>query len=105
MLTALPNTQLSRRLHKEGRLFYRFSHLDKNDPGDACTAGLIYVTLRLRREIMEDFRDTVVAVYAPEAFFDRVRRLGRALDRLSFPSQKLNFWLIAHDLRAFVRMA
>src|SRR5215813_9069682 len=51
LLTALPNTQLSRRLAKEGRLL----PLAK-DAGDQCTAGLNFVTLRNRRDVLADFR-------------------------------------------------
>ena len=52
LLTALPNTQLTRRLEKEGRLFEGY---DRPPPSaaDACTAGLNFTTLRPRREIIE----------------------------------------------------
>ncbi len=77
LLTALPNTQLTRRLEKEGRLL---SHV-RGAEADQCTAGLNYVTLRPRREIMADYKTILQRVYEPAAFFGRVRTVGRALKR------------------------
>jgi len=75
MLTALPGTQLTRRLEREGRL------LPFDDPGrgDQCTAGLNFTTLRPRREILDDYRSVLLTVYRPAAFFERVRHVGMAL--------------------------
>lgn len=67
LLTALPGTQLHRRLEREGRLL----ELDTTK-GDHCTAGLNFVPSRSRRAILEDYRRVVSTVYRPEAFFDRV---------------------------------
>lgn len=75
MLTALPGTQLTRRLEREGRLL-PFADLTK---GDQCTAGLNFVPLRPRREILEDYRSVLLSVYRPAAYFERVRHLGLAL--------------------------
>jgi hypothetical protein len=49
LLTALPNTQLTRRLQREGRLL-----AINVAGGDQCTSGLNFVTLRPRREILAD---------------------------------------------------
>jgi radical SAM superfamily enzyme YgiQ (UPF0313 family) len=76
LLTALPNTQLTRRLQKEGRLL----PITQIDSGDQCTAGLNFTTLRAKRDILDDFRTVLKAVYSPEAYFARVRAVGRALD-------------------------
>ena len=75
MLTALPGTQLTRRLEREGRLL----PFQDTDSGDQCTAGLNFATLRPRREILEDYRKVLVSVYRPAAFFERVRHVGMAL--------------------------
>ena len=75
MLTALPGTQLTRRLEKEGRLL-PFTDLGR---GDQCTAGLNFVPLRPRREILDDYRRVVQSVYRPEAYFGRVRNIGMLL--------------------------
>lgn len=76
LLTALPNTQLTRRLQKEGRLLPMIA----DDSGDQCTAGLNYVTLRPKRDILADYRTVLKNVYGPDAYFARVRTVGRALD-------------------------
>ena len=59
LLTALPNTQLSRRLEREGRLLPA--------AGDQCTAGLNFVPLRPREEVLADYRSVLLAIYRPEA--------------------------------------
>lgn len=76
LLTALPNTQLTRRLQKEGRLL----PIVADDKGDQCTAGLNYVTLRPRRDVLQDFKAVLIKIYEPAAYFSRVRAVGRALD-------------------------
>jgi Domain of unknown function (DUF4070) len=76
LLTALPNTQLTRRLEAEGRLLPIVPGL-----GDQCSAGLNFVTLRPRRDVLADFRAILANVYEPAAYFARVRVLGRMLDR------------------------
>jgi hypothetical protein len=76
LLTALPDTQLSRRLAREGRL------LDwRVDAGDQSTAGLNFVPRRPRRAILEDYRRVVGSIYQPRAYFDRVLRFVQHLDR------------------------
>ncbi len=79
LLYALPNTQLERRLIKEGRLHVAFDDIDMKRMGDQCTAGLNFETLRPRRDILKDYRDVLEAIYTPEAFFGRVKRLARLL--------------------------
>jgi radical SAM superfamily enzyme YgiQ (UPF0313 family) len=80
LLTALPNTQLTRRLHAEKRLL----PLD-SDWGDQCLAGLNFVTLRRRSDILTDYKTVLSAVYEPSAYFLRVRAVGRALRRPNLP--------------------
>lgn len=77
LLTALPNTQLTRRLEKEGRFF----GANWSGEGDQCTGGLNFTTRRPRREIWSDYRAVLENVYEPAAFFERVRRVGRAMRR------------------------
>src|ERR1043165_7070582 len=67
LLYALPNTQLTRRLAREGRL-----HVDHDaapaGKGDQCTAGVNYQTKRPRLDILRDYRKILERVYDPEAF-------------------------------------
>jgi radical SAM superfamily enzyme YgiQ (UPF0313 family) len=76
LLTALPNTQLSRRLEKEGRLLPW-----TRDHGDQSTAGLNFRTQRPRREILADLQRVLDQVYDPEIFFGRVARVGATLSK------------------------
>jgi hypothetical protein len=79
LLTALPNTELSRRLKREGRLFADYD-LSADDDGDHCTQGLNFTTKRPRHAVLADARDLIVEVYRPERYFGRLRRMVRALD-------------------------
>lgn len=90
LLTALPNTQLSRRLTREGRLRSDrdVCFFEADDKGDQCTAGLNFRTLRSRRAIIDDYKRILEQVYQPEAFFARVRRLREQLRR---PNHKTRF--------------
>ena len=79
LLYALPNTQLTRRLDKEGRLHPTpGSHL----PGsaDQCTQGLNFDTIRSRREILLDYKRILEKVYDPVAFVGRLERLTSMLN-------------------------
>ena len=79
LLTALPNTQLTRRLEKEGRML----PWTQDNAADQCTAGLNFRTLRPRAEILSDLQRILDAVYAPKNFFGRVARVGVALAKPS----------------------
>ncbi len=110
LLTALPNTQLTRRLEREGRFFgYNWS-----GEGDQCTGGLNFTTLRPRREIWADYRAVLENVYEPAAFFERVRHVGHAMRRPALralpgavPQRKSKFATLrgrARDYRALGRV-
>jgi radical SAM superfamily enzyme YgiQ (UPF0313 family) len=101
LLTALPNTQLARRLEAEERLLAIAPNRD--DVGDQCTAGLNFVTLRPRRDILQDYKAILQAVYAPESYFKRVRAVGRALEVPSLPI-KLYPAIVLRDLAFLVRL-
>ena len=79
LLYALPNTQLTRRLAREGRL-----HVDHDSApaskGDQCTAGVNYETKRSRLEILRDYRRILDRIYDPDAFCGRLERLSAMLD-------------------------
>ena len=80
LLYALPNTQLTKRLAKEGRLHADHDKIGDDRKTDQCTAGLNFDTLRPRHEVLGDFRTVVDHIYRPEAYFDRVRRTVDLLD-------------------------
>ena len=79
LLYALPNTQLTRRLTKEGRLH---PVPDSYLPGsaDQCTQGLNFDTLRPREDILLDYKRILEKVYEPAAYAGRLERLTTLLD-------------------------
>jgi len=80
LLYALPNTQLIRRLTREGRLRPELDVFVENEECDHCTVGLNFDTVRPRQEILRDCKDIVETVYAPAAYFSRIRQVGLLLD-------------------------
>jgi hypothetical protein len=79
LLFALPNTQLTRRLAKEGRLFPGHDVMVES-AGDQCTAGLNFETSRPRKDILSDCRNIIGDIYDAKAYFGRIRRVGLLLD-------------------------
>ena len=79
LLYALPNTQLMRRLEKEGRLH---PTPDSYPPGaaDQCTQGLNFDTMRPRQEVLLDYKRILEKVYDPAAYAGRLERLSNLLD-------------------------
>ncbi|MBO6754846.1 MAG: B12-binding domain-containing radical SAM protein [Roseibium sp.] len=104
LLYALPNTQLTRRLASEGRLHEDFGTDDPDTlDGDQCTAGLNFTTKRPRSVILKDFRQIVDRVYAPDAYFGRVRKVARMLNMKGANGSLLGAGL-THDLKLFGRL-
>jgi hypothetical protein len=98
LLTALPTTQLTRRLEREQRLLPLAF-----DKGDHCTIGLNFITLRPRQQILADYKAILAAVYDPDAYFARLRAVCRALRPPRHPV-KFVPWLVLHNLRFFARV-
>jgi radical SAM superfamily enzyme YgiQ (UPF0313 family) len=83
-LYALPGTQLTRRLAREGRLYpasYTTRRAAEEEAGDQCTSGLNFFTARPRRAVLLDYRAVLERVYRPAAYYARVRTVARMLDR------------------------
>ncbi|UCE65037.1 MAG: DUF4070 domain-containing protein [Candidatus Zixiibacteriota bacterium] len=81
LLYALPNTQLTRRLSREKRLFEDSSLLDRNSQNtvDQATSGLNFATVRPRSEIIYDYIYILEEIYNRKNYFDRCLRFGRVL--------------------------
>lgn len=81
LLYALPETGLSRRLAKEGRLHPALESdaMMSDATGDQCTMGLNFDTKRPRAEILADFRAVVISVYELRRYHERVRRMARLM--------------------------
>ena len=93
LLYALPNTQLTRRLEREGRMLSHFERAEAKNDGhvlprfergdvesaDQCTMGLNFATLRPRQEILADYVHILERIYDPVAFTGRLQRLAKML--------------------------
>lgn len=81
LLFALPGTQLTRRLAREGRLHDGFDRVvAATESGDQCSFGINFDATRPRADILRDLREVVAESYAAENYFDRVRRVCERLD-------------------------
>ncbi|MGY8661239.1 B12-binding domain-containing radical SAM protein [Bradyrhizobium sp. UFLA05-109] len=81
LLFALPNTQLTRRLAREGRLRPNHDSAATMNGGDQCTAGINFDPVRPLRDILMDYRQILERIYDPAAYASRVDRLMTMLDR------------------------
>lgn len=105
LLTALPNTQMTRRLEREGRLYEGYDTYDagKADLGDQCTGGINFVPARPRRDILRDYKEVLERIYTPEAFFSRVGVVAQALSR-PYLMQLRRPAYVAKDFRTLARV-
>jgi radical SAM superfamily enzyme YgiQ (UPF0313 family) len=89
LLYALPNTQLTTRLRREQRAFPEGWEADalRDGRNDQCSAGLNFETSRPRRDILSDLRTVLDRIYAPGAYFARVRHVMGELDRFRPPNK------------------
>jgi radical SAM superfamily enzyme YgiQ (UPF0313 family) len=81
LLYALPNTQLTRRLAKEGRLHEGHDVMSESNSGDQCTLGINFDPKRPMREILTDYKHILERVFDPVAYAGRLDRLASLLDR------------------------
>ncbi|BAL78455.1 B12-binding domain-containing radical SAM protein [Bradyrhizobium cosmicum] len=80
LLYALPNTQLTRRLAKEGRL-HAGHDIAPVTGGDQCTGGINFDPVRPLRDILTDYKTVLERIYSPAAYAGRVDKLMTLLDR------------------------
>ncbi|MBI3106751.1 MAG: DUF4070 domain-containing protein [Candidatus Rokubacteria bacterium] len=80
LLTALPNTQLTRRLAREGRLPEDYS-IQRPGDADQATWGLNFTPSRPAVEILGDYASILRRLYLPERYFGRVLTVARRLRR------------------------
>jgi hypothetical protein len=79
-LKAQPNTGLSRRLQREGRLFPELG-VDLTRISGNLADGLNFETARPRADILRDHMEILATVYDADTFFERVRRTVIPLPR------------------------
>jgi hypothetical protein len=110
LLSALPNTQLTRRLAKEKRLISsNHEWIDYVTDGyelisdtshDQTVGGLNFVTVRDRVDIYQQLRNIVARIYSPRAFMDRVLSTTRRLNLA--PKHRPNAWELRRMARGWV---
>ena len=113
LLYALPNTQLTRRLRREGRMITDLGQWMPKDEGDyrvhvakgvdQMVAGLNFVTQRDRVDIYLDLKKVIEQIYSPQAFMDRVLNTTR---RIKLRSKHLpNWWELKRMTRGFTHIS
>ncbi len=80
LLAAFPNTQLTLRLAREGRLPDDRLILRPGDT-DQSTFGLNFAPLRPSTEVLEDFASVLRRLYSPKNYFDRTLLAASLLRR------------------------
>jgi radical SAM superfamily enzyme YgiQ (UPF0313 family) len=80
LLYALPGTQLTRRLAREGRLHPNHDVVTR-DFGDQCTATINFDTKRPLTDVLKDYRQILERIYDPAVFAARLSRLASMLGR------------------------
>jgi hypothetical protein len=104
LLSALPNTQLTKRLEREGRLHPGYDNWTGDDrKTDQCTGGLNFDTLRPRHEILREYRAIVDHIYNVDAYFERMRSLIDRLD-CSGVNGSLHWPVLGVALRRLTRL-
>ena len=85
LLFALPNTQLRRRLQREGRLLDVTATVRQDvergeNQIDQAASGLNFITKRPRAEVLKDFLRVIDETYSAKNYFDRCLRLSKELE-------------------------
>ena len=103
LLYALPNTQLTKRLQLEGRLFEEFSiFTDNKTQIDQASSGLNFITVRPRIDILRDFVNVLKYIYKPEHYYERIIRT--CLNLKTDNKYRHDFKKTLKNLRSFVRI-
>ena len=103
LLMAVPNTQLTKRLKKEGRLDEGFE-TPMDSAGDQCVSGLNFTTTRPRLDILRDYGRVVREILTPLKYFGRVLRSSLMLNA-SKRRQHFNPWNLFKDLQALFKLS
>jgi len=102
LLYALPNTQLTRRLESEGRLFHQASRSVSESDIDQSTSGLNFITLIPRSEVLKNFIRVINAIYEPSNYYKRVIFTGLNIRSHYKHTPNFRTWLIY--MRSFLRV-
>jgi radical SAM superfamily enzyme YgiQ (UPF0313 family) len=102
LLYGLPNTQLTRRLASEGRLFQQASRSIGESDIDQTTSGLNFITLISRTEILKNFIRVINVIYEPSNYYKRVVYTGLNIRPHYKHTPNFRTWLIY--MRSFLRV-
>jgi len=102
LLYALPNTQLTRRLESEGRLFRLSAQSVSDTDIDQMTSGLNFATLIPRSEILKNYIKVIDAVFDPSNYYKRVIYTGLNIRPRYRHKPSFSTWLIY--MRSFLRV-
>jgi radical SAM superfamily enzyme YgiQ (UPF0313 family) len=92
LLTALPNTQLYRRLQKENRL------LGESNGNNTHEFQMNFIPMKPLHSIVEGYKHVIGELYSPKKYFERALVLIRNLSRSGNKSTKI-YWT---DIRALI---
>jgi radical SAM superfamily enzyme YgiQ (UPF0313 family) len=102
LLYGLPNTQLTRRLETEGRLFKHTSKEISDKEIDQSTSGLNFVTLIPRVDVINNYVTVLKNIYDPKKYYARVIYNGLKLKTNYRHKPNFSTWLIY--MRSFLRV-
>jgi radical SAM superfamily enzyme YgiQ (UPF0313 family) len=102
LLYALPNTQLTRRLEAEGRLFQASSQSVSDTDIDQMTSGLNFITLIPRAEVFNNYIKVIDTVYDPAHYYRRVIYTSLKIKPRYRHKPSFSTWLIY--MRSFLRV-
>ena len=101
LLYALPNTQLTRRLEKEKRLFNSSKVVGKKDI-DQSSSGINFITKRPRADVLKDYLNVIENIYSTKNYFDRCLRLSKKVKTVA--TYKPTFKMKIKYTFAFVKL-
>ncbi len=102
LLYALPNTQLTRRLEAENRLFHYHSKSVTDADIDQTTSGLNFLTLTSRVTILKNYIRIIESIFSPTNYYKRVIYTGLHVKTAYRHKPDFKTWLIY--MRSFLRV-
>jgi radical SAM superfamily enzyme YgiQ (UPF0313 family) len=102
LLYALPNTQLTRRLEQEKRLFHLTSQSLSLGDIDQMTSGLNFLTLISRVDILSRYTEVIEAIFKPRNYYRRVIYTGLNIKPDYKHKPDFKTWLVY--MRSFLKV-
>lgn len=102
LLYALPNTQLTRRLKSENRLFQNASKTISEFDIDQSTSGLNFITKKPRTEVINNYLRVIRYIYEPKNYYKRI--IYNCLNLKTDYKHKPGFGIMLIYLRSFLRV-